>query len=521
MSLGYGSYTSATNAIAIGQNSRSTQPSGIALGYNARCYVANGIALGSGATFGQTTVASSAARALAIRTHPASVLSGTSVSCVINTVNENISLLVPNAPVLITGNYTMLARDTTILVNASANLTITLIAAASNIGKKVHIRSSAGFTVFSATSNVRRFFPTVSTTNVITAPGKTFVILQSDGTNWGVIFETPNAPPVVNAGADASVVLSGTLSGTVSDDGLGAGPLTTLWTLDSGPIGGTAMFSSSTSVTTNVTFNMAGTYVLRLTANDGLLQAFDTVTITAFGATGSILFPGTLGNRITIPIDTDFILGTGDFTIEWFQKLQTKTMGTDSGGFGSPYMFQLDNNGFFAGLNLYYSTPFSSFPYTGAASQFTGVPGPSGGASFSPANSPLFQVGEWRHTAACRNGSTISFFQKGVKIVDISFGSGSMYQFGSVFTIGNNPHSLGDVNNALQGLITNFRVVKGTALYSGSSYTVPTSPLTAIPGTSLLLNATDMATFLTDSSGLSKSITDATGVLTYSTDTPF
>jgi hypothetical protein len=41
------------------------------------------------------------------------------------------------------------------------------------------------------------------------------------------------------------------------------------------------------------------------------------------------------------------------------------------------------------------------------------------------------------------------------------------------------------------GNISDFRVVKGTAVYTGATYTVPTAPLTNITNTSLLLNFTN------------------------------
>ena len=46
-------------------------------------------------------------------------------------------------------------------------------------------------------------------------------------------------------------------------------------------------------------------------------------------------------------------------------------------------------------------------------------------------------------------------------------------------------------NTALTGYVSDLRIVNGTAVYSGSTYTVPTAPLTAIANTSLLLNFTN------------------------------
>lgn len=89
-----------------------------------------------------------------------------------------------------------------------------------------------------------------------------------------------NTPPVVSAGSDFGVYVGVPvgLGGSVTDDGLPSATLTSLWTQDSGP--GTATFIDATSPTTNVSFDTVGSYVLRLTGDDGALTAFDTVTVT-------------------------------------------------------------------------------------------------------------------------------------------------------------------------------------------------------------------------------------------------
>lgn len=88
-----------------------------------------------------------------------------------------------------------------------------------------------------------------------------------------------NAPPVVNAGADDIVTGTAyTMSGTVTDDGIPGGPVTSTWSVDSGP--GTATFASPNSPTTNVSFSTSGIYVLRLTADDGRDSSSDTVSLT-------------------------------------------------------------------------------------------------------------------------------------------------------------------------------------------------------------------------------------------------
>src|SRR5205814_253009 len=61
------------------------------------------------------------------------------------------------------------------------------------------------------------------------------------------------------------------LNGTVTDDGLPAGGIVSAtWSTVSGP--GAVMFSNANAAATAATFTVAGSYVLRLTGNDGQLS---------------------------------------------------------------------------------------------------------------------------------------------------------------------------------------------------------------------------------------------------------
>jgi hypothetical protein len=87
----------------------------------------------------------------------------------------------------------------------------------------------------------------------------------------------------VDAGPDQTIYLPTNqvnLDGTVTDDGLPNPPaaVTTTWSPVSGP--GTVNVDDSSLVDTVARFSEAGTYVLRLTADDSDLTAFDEVTIT-------------------------------------------------------------------------------------------------------------------------------------------------------------------------------------------------------------------------------------------------
>jgi len=98
-------------------------------------------------------------------------------------------------------------------------------------------------------------------------------------------------PPTVDAGPDQTITLrdGAILDGTVSDDGLPdpPGAVTTTWSQVSGP--GVVTLADANAVDTTASFSEAGTYVLRLTADDGELRASDEVTITVNPASSATI----------------------------------------------------------------------------------------------------------------------------------------------------------------------------------------------------------------------------------------
>ena len=90
-----------------------------------------------------------------------------------------------------------------------------------------------------------------------------------------------NQPPTVSVGSDQTVTLpaSAVLDGTVTDDGLPGPALITTWS-GSGP--GTVTFGDLNVVDTTASFSTDGTYMLRLTANDGEFIVFAEMTVEVF-----------------------------------------------------------------------------------------------------------------------------------------------------------------------------------------------------------------------------------------------
>lgn len=125
----------------------------------------------------------------------------------------------------------------------------------------------------------------VDTTATFSAGGQYVLRLSANDTHvtssaiTTITVQSPNNPPVVSAGANLTVTTSApvNLDGTVTDDGRPTSVITTTWNKVSGP--GTVTFGNINAVDTTASFSAVGTYVLRLTADDGELDASATVRL--------------------------------------------------------------------------------------------------------------------------------------------------------------------------------------------------------------------------------------------------
>ena len=173
------------------------------------------------------------------------------------------------------------------------------------------------------------------------------------------------------------------------------------------------------------------------------------------GGGNSYSFISSVNSYITTPGSTDWVLGTGDFTVEWFSYQTTLSQ------FQRAYTIG-DYPSIFTGVSIEAGTFYywANGPFRYSAS------------SASTANT-------WIHWAVVRQSGVTKIYRNGTQL-------GS--QFTDTYDIQNavTPLAIGNTNtfatnSALVGYLTNFRWVKGLAVYTGN-FTVPTSALTATAG---------------------------------------
>ena len=224
----------------------------------------------------------------------------------------------------------------------------------------------------------------------------------------------------------------------------------------------------------NNTFVDSSTNNFTITRNGNTTQG----SFSPYGDNWSNFFDGT-GDYLTSSCGS---VGTGDFTIEGFFYFNAtpSTMGlfqasSTSGGFAPNQS-----------ANLAVATNTSSTWQIYAKNTFT------------TSSSTSVPVGAWAHMALVRNGTTTVLYINGAVVITLT--SDSTNYSTSFIGLG------GIYDNSsylLNGYLSNFRVVVGTAVYT-AAFTPPTTALTAITNTSLL---TCQSNRFVDNSSSPKTIT--------------
>ena len=194
---------------------------------------------------------------------------------------------------------------------------------------------------------------------------------------------------------------------------------------------------------------------------------------TPTAVTGSVVFDGT-GDYLSLATSTDFALGTDDWTVEWFAYPTSTT--------------QYQRHFYLEGSS---------------SSNIDGVFADSSGIAFGRtgvwgATAVQHILNQWNHYALVHDSTNMRLYINGVE----SLTSTNNFGTDSTKTL-NIGYSNSTFGGYFTGNISNFRILKGTALYT-SDFTVPVHELQPIGDTVLLCcNNSDSA----GAEGTGKSIT--------------
>ena len=254
---------------------------------------------------------------------------------------------------------------------------------------------------------------------------------------------------------------------------------------------GTAVYTTTFTPSTTPLTAIANTSLLTLQSTTFIDNSTNNFTISAFGNSqpsiqnpfgytsattngytvstigGSGYFDGSGDDYLQLASNSAFQLGTGDFTVDfWYYPAVINLT-------NNPFIDTRTGSGSGSGLLIRLGDGGSSNP--------TYVYASVGGSNTA------FQSGlvgsQWNHIAVTRSGgSTVRVFINGV-----SGATGS-----SATNLSNNGLLISrfiDNSNGINGYLSDVRIIKGQALYT-SNFVPPTSPLTAVQNSSLLLNMT-------------------------------
>lgn len=211
--------------------------------------------------------------------------------------------------------------------------------------------------------------------------------------------------------------------------------------------------------------------------NGNIISSFQPETISLGG---SIFFSGNSNSNLSVANDVDFRMGSGDFTIEWFQNQN------DNNPY--PRVFSIGNFPASLGVSIEGGTFYF---WAGFAISFGSV---------------VPYKNQWVHFAISRQGSSLRVFKNGMQLGSTVTNTTNFNNTTNLLRIGNESNTSNLA--AFGGNITNFRWIKGSALYT-SNFTVPISPLSAVDNTKLLLLASDEINAYKDSSGLNKIVNNS------------
>jgi hypothetical protein len=322
--------------------------------------------------------------------------------------------------------------------------------------------------------------------------------IVGDGTNFTVYLNGSS----VGSAAYASLVDSNFTIGTINSGGDGAYTgyisnfrIKNIAAVDSIPTAPlTAITNTTLLACQSATFvdNSTNRFAITVAGNSqpSMVNPFGSTFANSTGYTaaehgGSMYFDGS-GDYLSLVTNSAFGYGTGPFTVEcWFNTQVIPPTGGD-------YLFDQRTTNVQAALLAYISPSAALEVYINGAVVITGG---------------TVVVNTWNHFALTKSGTTTRMFLNGVQVGssytdNLNYGSTAPVTIASRFS----------AEDFYQGYISNFRIVKGQALYI-SNFVPPVAPVQPVPNTVLLLNGTSAA--ITDAT--TKNVLETVGDVRVST----
>jgi len=340
--------------------------------------------------------------------------------------------------------------------------------------------------------------------------GQYYFIASSDGSNWDIVIQagTPQANTwthicVVRSGNTFTLYVNGVSIGTATNSGtltnsnnliaVGGRTRNSQYSIGylrdvrvikgsavipdvGGPISPLTAVTNTTLLTCHLPYIADGSssaHSITVNGNTSTkpFTPYDNLEYAATDHGGSVYFDGN-ADYLTIPASDDFRQDQGDWTIDGWFYLKSFASTTCTLSLGSHQ--GIDN--------------FTTY-ITNAGSVGYEAGNGTSWAALANYNSPtnLVSLNTWNHIAWVRSSGSLFIYLNGTRILNqasATFGvgtSGNLY-IGNYFgqaTTNAQPHYQSDL-----------RIIKGTALYTGDSFSVPTAPLSS-SGTSLHLKGTD------------------------------
>lgn len=267
-------------------------------------------------------------------------------------------------------------------------------------------------------------------------------------------------------------------------------------------INGTALYTTNFTPPSSPLTSVTNTQILVL--NNFTDTGPNSLTVTRTGTTfvsqhgpyflegGSLYFDGT-GDFISQRTGSaNFNYGTGNVTIEFWVYPLTGPVSTYN-----PAFFTNNSNGDWAAGNVGIRIHHQNAIF--------------GGGTFTQLNFTSAIVNNvWTHIAIVRNGNTITAYKNGIANGTATY-TGSLGSNTAWPALSTSDSAGTGGREYLNGYVSNWRIIKGTALYT-TNFIPSTTSLTNVAGTSLLVNATNQG--LLSNSTFIDSATTSTAALT-------